>query len=269
MLDYTDPIFWTIVVLSVVAILVAIVVYFGSRSDRSNRSNERTYKPEPSRGQSAWPGSAGGSQANVNTVSAGEFAMLRHKVNDLVDKVDRLEARLGRESLPAAPPATRVEGPLGGYRMPDWPIERGSGRKDRPLFERDPSEEISKAFNAGIDRLKMQFPALEVMGLANMNERSAREGVKPLFQASQAGDYYLIRAGGQFYAVPKSDSGFGRAEFISAAMGEVFNCNYKPGHRYRKVQVKKPVSLQQLGDGSWEMKEKGTLELSEGEEEDR
>ena len=91
----------------------------------------------------------------------------------------------------------------------------------------------------------------------------------PDFQTSRYGDYFavVVEGGTRYAVVPYFDVTLQRSNYGPGAIGQVFDCpNYDPQLRYRRVKVVKPAFFEpDPAKQRWTLKEKGELDLGQGE----
>lgn len=89
------------------------------------------------------------------------------------------------------------------------------------------------------------------------------------FQKSPYGDYYAAAIEGEtrYAVVPIFDEKNQRSSYEAGVMGQIFECsNYNPQLRYRRVKVAKPAFFEpDPAKQRWTLKEKGVLDLGQGE----
>ncbi|MBI1923908.1 hypothetical protein HYR99_06620 [Candidatus Poribacteria bacterium] len=137
-----------------------------------------------------------------------------------------------------------------------------------------PMQEFGHLYNAAVEDSKrhsefaQRYQPVRI-GVANAMERRRDSSKEPDFQTSPYGDYFavVVEGGTRYAVVPRFALTFQESSYGPGAMGQVFECpNYDIRQRYPRVKVVKPAVFEpDPARQRWTLKEKGVLDLGQGE----
>lgn len=217
--------------------------------------------------------------------------LIRRKFRTLSEQIAHLnsqrrvseagDAKAGRNKLKMGSPSddgVKFVEEHGGFDSPKAETVAPSGegaqetrRKSEGLLD---MELVCRMYNAGVtnrdaqEEFRRQYRTIR-FGVSNTQERRLSPERKALFHNAQDGDFYAVRknAEGLFLVLPRFDLTLQEMNFGVGAIDAVYDCpNFDPEFRYRPVKVVRPALFREnAAQQSWELVERGELDLGNGE----